>query len=117
MASHSEQSLTDPGSAAHVAHEPGSNFKKIWIPFFVLLGITVIEFIIALAIPESVLAHRPWKVLIYVVLTIAKAYFIVSYFMHLGFERVGLIYSIVVPILFIIVLILALMFEGSRLAY
>lgn len=116
MATHQEStSLTDPASGAHVAHETPNLLKKVGIPFLFLLGFTIIEFIVALAIPQ--LSKYPWKAIIYVGLTIAKAYYIVMFFMHLRYERANMIYSIVVPVFFIVVLILALMFEGSRLAY
>jgi cytochrome c oxidase subunit IV len=49
---------------------------------------------------------------IYIVLTLAKAFYIVAYFMHLKFERIGLMLAIIVPILFIIGLILVLTNES-----
>jgi cytochrome c oxidase subunit IV len=78
------------------------------------LGITVIEFIIALwLVPRH---HIPitWANPIYIVLTLFKAFFIVAYFMHLKFERVGLVFAIIVPVLFIIGLILVLTNESHH---
>lgn len=86
--------------------------KDIWRVFWVLLAITAVEFIIALAIPESFMA-KPIKNFIYVALTILKAFYIVAYFMHLKFERINLIYTILVPTIFIIGVIAALMNESS----
>jgi cytochrome c oxidase subunit IV len=51
---------------------------------------------------------------IYIVLTLAKAFYIVAYFMHLKFEKIGLMYSIIVPTLFIIGLILVLTNESHH---
>ncbi|MCD8742363.1 cytochrome C oxidase subunit IV family protein [Mucilaginibacter roseus] len=86
---------------------------KIWQVFFILLGITVIEFIIALyLVPHGMKIE--WANPIYIILTLAKAFYIVAYFMHLKFEKVGLIYSLVVPILFIIGLILVLTNESHH---
>jgi cytochrome c oxidase subunit IV len=88
--------------------------KKIWQVFFVLLGITCVEFMIALyLVPHGVIKVNVANP-IYIVLTLAKAFYIVAYFMHLKFEKVGLIFSIVVPVLFIIGLILVLTNESHH---
>ena len=87
---------------------------KIWKVFFILLGITVIEFIIALyLVPHGIIAIN-YANPVYILLTLAKAFYIVAYFMHLKFERVALIYSIVIPVLFIIALILVLTNESHH---
>lgn len=86
--------------------------KQIWRVFWVLLAITAVEFIIALAIPGEFMA-KPIKNFIYIALTILKAFYIVAYFMHLKFERINLIYSILVPTIFILGVIAALMNESA----
>lgn len=91
-------------------------WKKVAFPFTVLFLVTVVEFIVALAIPNTVMP-KPYKDVLYIILTIAKAFYIVGYFMHLKYERLTLIYCIVVPTAFIVVLIAALMFEGQGLNY
>lgn len=97
-------------------HEPqGTVFQRIWRPFLILLAVTIVEFIIALAIPESFMA-KGIKNGLYIVLTIAKAFYIVAFFMHLKFERVGLAYAIVVPLAFVIALILAMFAEAGYMA-
>jgi cytochrome c oxidase subunit IV len=92
----------------------GMTKKKIWLVFFYLLGITAIEFIIALAIPESVMS-KGVKNFIYIALTLLKAYYIVAYFMHLKFEKYGLITSIVLSLIFIVYFIVLMLTEGSYL--
>jgi cytochrome c oxidase subunit IV len=88
--------------------------KKIWVVFFILLIITTIEFIIALyLVPKGYVALR-FANPIYIVLTLFKAFYIVAYFMHLKFEKIGLVYSIVVPVIFIIGLILVLTNESHH---
>ena len=102
---------------AHDTHAEGGEHdtmtrKKIWQVFAILLGITVVEFIIALwLVPKG---HVPinWANPIYIVLTLFKAFFIVAYFMHLKFEKVGMALAVIVPILFIIGLILVLTNES-----
>ena len=86
----------------------------IWKIFFILLAITCVEFFIALyCVPKGVFGTNIANP-IYIVLTLAKAFYIVAYFMHLKFEKVGLVYSIIVPILFIIGLILVLTNESHH---
>jgi cytochrome c oxidase subunit 4 len=38
----------------HAEEHDSMTKKKIWKVFFILLGITILEFILALAIPESI---------------------------------------------------------------
>ncbi len=103
----------------HAAHHEGEEHesmtkKKIWHVFWILLGITTIEFIIALyLVPHGIIPLRAANP-IYIVLTLFKAFYIIAYFMHLKFEKVGLIYAVVVPVLFIIGLILVLTNESHH---
>jgi len=96
--------------AGHGEHE-GMTKKKIWKVFYILLGITAIEFLVALGIAP----HYPgalWINPIYIVLTLFKAFYIVGYFMHLKFEKLDMALAIIVPVLFIIGLILVLTNES-----
>ena len=105
---------TESSNIHHEDEEHESLTKgKIWHVFFVLLGITAIEFIIALYfVPHHIFAQKVANP-IYILLTLAKAFYIVAYFMHLKFEKVGIIYSILVPTIFIIGLILVLTNESN----
>jgi cytochrome c oxidase subunit IV len=99
-------------SEVHHVHSQDPNAgaeqrKAIWKTFWILLGITALEFAIAFGMGHGVL-----KVSIFIVLTIVKAFYIVGEFMHLKHEAKSLIWSILVPILFIAWLILALLLEG-----
>ena len=87
---------------AHHDDHAGMTKKKIWSVFWVLLGITAIEFLIALVlIPKGILGHGFGNVL-YIALTLLKAFYIVAYFMHLKFEKFAFKASIVLSLLFII---------------
>ena len=80
----------------------------------ILTAITAVEFIIALIlVPKGILAIQ-YANPVYIVLTLFKAFYIVAFFMHLKFEKVGLALSIIVPILFIIGLILVLTNESHH---
>ena len=105
-------------SAEHTNHEhasehEGMSKKKIWLVFFYLLGITAIEFFIALyLIPKGLLGHGMGN-FIYIVLTLVKAFYIVAYFMHLKFEKFALKTGITVSLIFIIYFIVLMLIEGS----
>ncbi|MFD2148109.1 cytochrome C oxidase subunit IV family protein [Mucilaginibacter antarcticus] len=100
----------------HGEHDHGDTMTRgrIWKIFFVLLAITCVEFFIALYLVPN--HHMGLNIAnpIYIILTLAKAFYIVAYFMHLKFEKAGLVYTILVPILFIIGLILVLTNESHH---
>ena len=97
----------------HAEHDTMTK-KRIWNVFFILLGITVVEFIIALVLVPHGYVKITLANPIYIVLTLLKAFFIVAYFMHLKFEKIGLVFAIIVPVLFIIGLILVLTNESHH---
>ena len=104
--------MSSESHAAHAHHEPTMTPKKIWGVFWILLGITALEFILALAVPETVMSHSI-KNVIYILLTILKAFYIVAFFMHLKFEKLGMVYAIIVPLIFIVGFIVAMLYEGN----
>ena len=74
----------------------------------ILFVVTVIEFIIAFTVGPGGL-----RTSIFVVMTIVKAFYIVSEFMHLGHEEKGLKWMIIFPTILVIWLIIAVLMEGS----
>ncbi|MBC7893532.1 MAG: cytochrome C oxidase subunit IV family protein [Sphingobacteriaceae bacterium] len=82
--------------------------KVIWKTFWILGAITALEFIIAFVMPAGTL-----KIAIFVGLTLVKATYIVGEFMHLKHEVKGLIWTILIPTLFVAWLLLALLLEGG----
>ena len=82
--------------------------KVIWKTFWILLILTALEFLIAFTVP-----HGTMKVTVFILMTFVKAYYIVGDFMHLKHEAKGLVWSIVLPIVFIIWLLVALAIEGE----
>ncbi len=80
-------------------------YVKVWLW---LLAITVAGFIISpLGLPGWL--HN----LLIVLIALMKGGLIVAFFMHLKFERISLIYSILLPLLLLIALAVALMYEGT----
>ncbi len=99
---------------AHEEHA-GLSKKKIWQVFGILLLITVIEFIIALVIlPKGYLPHHVGN-FIYIALTLVKAFYIVAYFMHLKYEKLGLQLALTVSFIFILYFITLMLIEGGYL--
>ena len=110
----SEHTTHTAEGQAHGEHA-GMTKKKIWTVFFYLLGITALEFIIALVlIPKGIMSQGVGN-FIYIALTLLKAFYIVAYFMHLKFEKYGLITSIVLSLMFIVYLIVLMLTEGAYL--
>lgn len=83
--------------------------KKIWKTAGILLAITVVEFIMAFTMDRGLILY-----FLFIALTIWKAKYIMMEFMHLGEEAKPLFYSIIVPLIFLVWLVIALMKEGSE---
>lgn len=101
------------------APEHASGTKRIWRTFWLLSAITVIELGIGLAIYNIHKGANPNASLVLAfkgmvcILTIAKAYYIVSIFMHLGDEIRNMIMTIVVPLCLFIWFITAFLWDGN----
>jgi cytochrome c oxidase subunit IV len=83
--------------------------RKLWTVALILLVITVLEFIIAFTVPHEFKASR---VTIFIIMTIVKAAYIVGEFMHLRHEAKVLIWSILIPMVFVIWMLVAFVYEG-----
>jgi cytochrome c oxidase subunit IV len=84
-----------------------AKIKKLWMTALWMLLITIAEFIIAFT-----LAHGDLKVWIFITMTIVKAAFIVGEFMHLRYEVKVLFWSILIPLIFIVWMLVAFVYEG-----
>ncbi|WP_316769249.1 cytochrome C oxidase subunit IV family protein [Pedobacter frigiditerrae] len=112
MSEHNVHTTEDHG---HGDHE-GMTKGRIWKVFFILLFITVIEFIIALWIkPAGYFGNHAILIgnTLYIALTLLKAFYIVAYFMHLKFEKLGLQLALSVSFIFIIYFIVLMLIEGG----
>jgi cytochrome c oxidase subunit 4 len=95
---------------------PSDNVKRIWKTFWVLLIITIIELGLGLTMYALNLPDDLKRMLIkgtIIILSLAKAYFIVSVFMHLGDEIRNMIMTIVVPLMLFIWFITAFILDGN----
>jgi cytochrome c oxidase subunit IV len=88
----------------HLEHtESPSNMKsQIWNTFWILLVLTVVDIALYFALLSN---SSIYKNILFVFLGIVKAFYIVSVFMHMKFERKFLVWIIVAPMLFVCFLI------------
>jgi len=111
-------------SAITTTHEAGAGHgaaqvKRIWKAFWILLVITIIELILGLTIyfidkqanPSETMIHFLKGVII--ILSLAKAFYIISIFMHMGDEIRNFIMSVAIPATLFIWFIFAFLFDGN----
>ena len=101
-------------------HTSDAEFKRRVRKTTILLSvITIIELIIGLTIYTMHKVEHPNAFLVLLfkgvvcILTLAKAYYIVSVFMHLGDEIRNMIMTIVVPLMLFIWFITAFLIDGN----
>jgi len=80
---------------------------KLWKVAGILGIVTAIEFLIAFTMNAG-----PLKTSIFIALTIVKAAYIVGEFMHLRYEVKLLFWSILIPLIFIVWMLVAFIYEG-----
>jgi cytochrome c oxidase subunit IV len=104
MASHGHSSHSEEKEI------PAPQTAAIWKTFWILLILTAIEFIIAFTLPANGI-----RVAIFAGMTIVKAFYIVGEFMHLKHEVKTLIWAVLIPTIFVVWLLIALIYEGGHL--
>ncbi len=110
----SEHTIAAEAGHAH-GHSEGTG--RIWKIFWVLSALTVIELGLGLILyffgegmsHTTILATK----VVIGVLTLLKAYYIVSVFMHLGDEVRNLIMTITVPLVLFVWFIIAFLWDGN----
>ncbi|MFL9837174.1 cytochrome C oxidase subunit IV family protein [Flavobacterium sp. ST-75] len=101
-----------------MAHTHESNTKRIWTVFGLLSVITVVEVALGIIKPDFLFKTDLFKMhllnWIFIILTVVKAYYIMWAFMHLEGEKANLRWSIVAPLVFLIIyLVFILLIEGN----
>lgn len=87
--------------------------KKLWTVAGILGLVTALEFAVAFLVPHEYSTLRVW---IFIGMTIVKAAYIVGEFMHLRHEAKVLIWSILIPMIFVIWMLVAFVYEGISIA-
>lgn len=109
MSSHQSHTEGEYIPETYIPHPETHGTKSLWMIFWVLLFITVVDFAIYFMAPAGLLRN-----IVFVALGIVKAYFIVGTFMHLKFEAKFLRYMLVLPaIVFLSYLVWFLLVEGN----
>ena len=101
-----------------MAHAHESNTKKIWMVFGLLSVVTIVEVIFGIYKPKALYFTEVlgmnllnW---LFIILTIVKAYYIMWAFMHLEGEKSSFRWSIVGPLVFLILyLCFIVLIEGA----
>lgn len=98
-------------------HESPEGTGWIWKVFWILLIVTAVEVVLGIIKP-SFLLHELFGTsilnIIFIVLTLVKAFYIVAEFMHVKFERSNLIWTLALPIVILIpYLAFILLTEGA----
>lgn len=83
--------------------------KRLWRVAGILGLITLLEFAVAFGVPHEMKEVRVWT---FVLMTIVKAAYIVGEFMHLRYEAKVLLWSIVIPMVFVVWMLVAFVYEG-----
>ena len=110
-------SVSSPEISFHPEHVEST--KPIWRTFWILSALTIIELTIGLVIYNIHKGENPNATLVLAfkgmvcILTLAKAYFIVAVFMHLGSEVRNLIMTIIVPLCLFVWFIAAFLWDGN----
>jgi cytochrome c oxidase subunit 4 len=105
-------------NAIEISHDE-AQVKRIWKAFWVLLVLTIIELGLGLTIYNMDLSSNPNEILILsikgviCILTLAKAFYIISIFMHLGDEVRSLILTLGIPALLFIWFIFVFIYDGN----
>lgn len=85
--------------------------KKLWTVAGILGAVTAFEFVVAFTMGHGVL-----KTAIFVAMTIVKAAYIVGEFMHLKYEVKVLLWSILIPMIFVVWMLVAFVYEGMKIS-
>ncbi|MBP4136552.1 cytochrome C oxidase subunit IV family protein [Flavobacterium geliluteum] len=104
-----------------MSHEHVSNTKRIWFVFALLSAVTVVEVFLGIYKPESLVFNHfvglnllNW---IFYILTIFKAYYIVWAFMHMEGETSSLRWSVVSPVIFLVLYLLFILLTEGHYIY
>jgi cytochrome c oxidase subunit IV len=110
-----DQSKLYSGVMSHHTDINSADSKKqvgrIWKVFWILLAITVVEVVVGMFFSASM--PRGLVNFFFLALTILKAGYIVSVFMHLGDEVKSFMITVLIPLVLFIWFIIAFLYDGG----
>lgn len=109
-----DQSKLYSGVMAHhtdvKSPESKAQVKRIWRVFWILLVVTVVEVILGMFYSHQM--PRALVAFFFLALTIFKAGYIVSVFMHLGDEKKNFLITVLIPLTLFVWFIIAFLADG-----
>ncbi|MCK6617733.1 MAG: cytochrome C oxidase subunit IV family protein [Cyclobacteriaceae bacterium] len=90
-----------------------TKIKKLWTVAGILGLVTLLEFGVAFGVPHEMKDLRVWT---FILMTIVKAAYIVGEFMHLRYEVKVLLWSILIPMVFVVWMLVAFVYEGMSIS-
>ncbi|MFS8570015.1 MAG: cytochrome C oxidase subunit IV family protein [Thermaerobacter sp.] len=90
----------------HQAHLPVGVYLRVWFMLFILSAVSYF-------VDYFQVEPLPLRWVLIVLLALIKAALIMNYFMHLGSERLSLVYTILLPPVLILALAAIVIAEGS----
>jgi cytochrome c oxidase subunit IV len=109
--------MSQHAEATAEIHAAPNSTKAVLRVLLILTVITVCELIVGMFIaPHQIEKNHSLKIwfnIFYLICTLAKAFYIVSEFMHLGHEVRNLVMTIVFPLMLFIWFIIAFLWEGN----
>jgi len=106
-----EHSQTTTTAAPHDEH--GFSTKAVWRTFWILLVITVVELALAILYYKTSFLPKHFLNGIFVIGTLAKAFFIIAEFMHLRHEIKNMIMTMAIPAMLFIWFLTAFLWDGN----
>ena len=93
-------------------HTETAGLKIVFSVWFGLLGLTVLEVILAYR-------QLPLETMLTVLmaLSVVKAALIIAYFMHLRYERASLFVTLIPALVFVLIMMTAIFADSTRLAH
>ena len=107
------ENIHSTSAEAHHGGEHSFSTKAIWRTFWILLIITVAELALAILYYETDFLPKHFLNGIFVIGTLAKAFFIIAEFMHLKYEIKNLVMTIAIPAMLFIWFLVAFMWDGN----
>lgn len=98
--------------ASH-GEEQSFSTKAIWKTFWILLGITLVELGLAIWYYETDYLPKLFLNGVFIIMTLAKAFFIIAEFMHLRHEIKNMILTIAIPALLFVWFLTAFLWDGN----
>jgi cytochrome c oxidase subunit 4 len=100
-------------AAAEGNNEHGFSTKAVWRTFWILLVITVVELALAILYYETDFLPKHFLNGIFVIGTLAKAFFIIAEFMHLRHEIKNMIMTVAIPAMLFIWFLVAFLWDAN----